>query len=74
MKKVVQIASIALLVTGCAWQIPNTEYTRLSDTTYLSRTLDYPIKVFRTSLPEVPYEELGVAIAGGEAWLLLEAL
>lgn len=65
MKTLITLAAISLVLTGCAMQIPSTDYTSFTDSTYSSRALDYPIKVFRTSIPERKYEELGVAIVDG---------
>ena len=63
--KLVSVVLFVLLSVGCAWQIPSTEFTGFSSRSYPSRPLDYQIDVYRTSLPDRKYEELGIAIADG---------
>ncbi|CAA0125583.1 Uncharacterised protein [BD1-7 clade bacterium] len=57
--------AIVSVISGCAWQPANTEYTKLSDNTYESKSEEHKIKIYRSTLPEKKYEELGVAIADG---------
>jgi hypothetical protein len=42
---------------------PATRVVRLSPTEYAPRSEDYPIRFYRESLPECPYEEIGMVVS-----------
>jgi len=46
-----------LCLLGCT---PATRVVRLSPTEYEPRPEEYPIRFYRESLPECPYEEIGI--------------
>lgn len=54
-KRIFVISGLCLL--GCT---PATRVVRLSPTEYDPRPEHYPIRLYRESLPECPYEEIGI--------------
>lgn len=65
MNKILIAVTIVTIMSGCTWSPAKLDYTELSDNQYESRNEDHKITIYRTTLPEDNYEELGIAIVNG---------
>ena len=65
MNKIITSALFLFLLTSCASKFDKVEFTQLEDTTYPQKEANSKIEIYRSTLPNKPYKELGIIMASG---------
>lgn len=65
MKNLISGVIVAFMLTSCASKFDKVEFTALSENVYPAKQAGSQIEIFRTSLPDRPYKEIGIIMASG---------